>query len=177
VACRSGRAATTRAGRESGPVSSRRRLGRDIEIRVGGTSISDRWSSVQTVTVEQRLTLLKDEELGNAQIVAQDYDTPVVNGTIEIKPRDADELLDRVRQAAGVSTDTESVGPYQSVTLPLEVLLHSPDDGTVLKTLYVPDARFTLPAYSGRVQQKLTVTMSWESDGGVLSVYKGEKPP
>lgn len=147
--------------------------GRDIEIRVGGLTITDRWSSVQSVTVEQRLDLQKDEELGNAQVVSQDYDVPAVTGTIEIKPKDVAELLTRVRQIAGVATSTEVVGPATTALLQLEILLHSPDNGAVLKTIYVPDARFSLPGFSGQVQQKLTTTFNWESDGGVLKVYKG----
>jgi hypothetical protein len=107
--------------------------------------------------------------------VAQDYDVPAVTGTVEVKPRDAAELLDRVRQIAGVATADEVVGPLSSAVLPLEILLHSPDDGAVLKTLYVPDARFSLPGYSGQVQQKLTTTFNWESDGGVLNAYRGAR--
>lgn len=150
--------------------------GRSIEVRIGGVTITDRWSSIQAVTAEQRLTLQKDEEFGNSQVVSQDFDTPVVSGTVEIKPRDTAELLTRIRQIAGISTTTEVVGAYQSTTLPLEILLHSPDTGAVLKTLYVPDARFTLPAYSARVQQKLTVSFPYDSDSGSLIVYKGAKP-
>lgn len=108
-------------------------------------------------------------------MVAQDYDVPAVTGTIELKPRDVMELLERVRQIAGVSTADEVVGPLSTAVLPLEILLHSPDDGAVLKTLYVPDARFSLPGYSGQVQQKLSTQFSWESDGGVLVAYKGTK--
>lgn len=150
--------------------------GRSIEIRIGGVTVTDRWSSVQSVTVEQRLSLLKDEEFGNSQLVAQDYDIPVVSGTVEIKPRNAAELLTRIRQIAGVVSTTEVVGPFQTVALPLEVLLHSPDTGAVLKTIFIPDARFTMPGYSGRVQQKLTLSFPFDSDGGTLIVYKGQKP-
>jgi hypothetical protein len=149
--------------------------GRDIEIRIGGSAITDRWSSVQSVTAEWRVTLDRDEELGNQQIVSQDFDVPEVTGTVEIKPRDAAELIRRVKQVAGVTGD-EVVGALQSVVLPIEVILHSPDDGSTLKTLYVEDARFTLPGYNGQVQQKLTVSFAFESDGGNLKVYKGARP-
>ena len=46
----------------------------------------------------------------------------------------------------------------------------------MLKTLYSPDARFTLPAFSGRVNQKQTLSFPWDSDSGVLIAYKGSKP-
>lgn len=149
--------------------------GRDIEIKVGGSAITDRWSSVQSVNVDYRVQLERDEELGNQQIVNQDYDVPEVSGTVELKPRDAAELIERVRQIAGVS-GTEVVGPLQSVLLPIEIVIHSPDDGQTLKTLYVPDARFTLPGFSGQVRQKLNVSFAFQSDSGDLSVYKGAKP-
>ncbi len=150
--------------------------GRDIEVRIGGVTVTDRWSSIQSVTVEQRLELERDEEMGNAQVVAQDYDVPAVTGSVEIKPRDTAELLKRMRQIAGVTNPLEIVGPAQSAVLPVEIRLHSPQTGAVLKTLYVPDARFTLPGFTGTVQQKLTTTFAFESDGGTLIAYKGERP-
>ena len=150
--------------------------GRDIEIRVGGVAITDRWSSVQSVTVEQRLTVEKDEEFGNYQAVASDFDVPEVSGSVEIRPRDVQELLKRVRQIAGITNTAEVIGPNQAVPLPLEVRLHSPENGATLKTLYVPDARFTMPGFSGQVQQKLGVTLNFESDSGVLHAFKGERP-
>ena len=47
--------------------------------------------------------------------------------------------------------------------------------GTVLKTHYVPDARFTIPGYQGQVQQKMNVTVNFESDGGILETFKGPR--
>lgn len=149
--------------------------GKDIEVRIGGLTINDRWTSIQNVSAEYRVTLERDEEMGSAQVVAQDFDVPEVSGTVDIKPRDAVELLTRIKQIAGV-TGNEVVGPYTAAVLPLEILIKSPESGAVLKTLYIPDARFTLPGYSGQVQQKLTVSFPWESDGGKLLVYKGAKP-
>lgn len=149
--------------------------GRNIKVYVGGTDLTDQWSGVQQVTTEWRVTLDRDEEFGNSQIVGQDYDVPEVNGTIEFKPRNALELVQRVRKIANVS-DTEVAGALQRAVLPLDIVLHSPDDGQVLKTLHVPDARFTVPGYQGRVQQKLTVTFNFESEGGNLKVYKGARP-
>ena len=148
--------------------------GRDIEVRVGGTAITDRWSSIQNITVDWRAQLEPDEELGNQQVVSMDFDVPEVDGTVEIRPRNAQELIARIHEISGVSAG-EVVGAYQSVVLPITILLHSPDDGAVLKTLEIEDARFTLPGYSGQVEQKLNVTIPFESEGGNLKVYKGEK--
>ena len=149
--------------------------GRDIEVRVGGVAVTDRWSSIQSVNVDWRVQLDKDEELGNQNVVSQDFDVPTVSGTINLKPRDPAELIARIKQIAGVASN-ESVGALQSTPLPLQIILHSPTDGSTLKTLYVADARFTLPGYSGQVQQKLALDFPFESDSGALKVYKGAMP-
>lgn len=150
--------------------------GRNIAVYIDGTALSDRWVGVQSVQADLRVTLQRDEEFSNSNIIGQDYDVPQVTGSIELKPRDPAELIEKIKQVAGVTNASESVGALRRVALPMDIVLYSPDDGSVLKTLHVPDARFSVPGYSGRVQQKLTVTFSWESDGGVLKVYKGARP-
>lgn len=153
--------------------------GRDIKVYVGGTDITDQWASVQSVTLEYRVNLDRDEEFGNPQVVSQDYDQPTVTGSIDIKPRNATEMITRLAQIANVPT-SEVIGALSSVPLPVAIALHAPADvsttGEVLKTLYVKDARFTLSGYAGRVQQKLTMTMPFESDAGSLVAYDGAKP-
>lgn len=149
--------------------------GKDIEIRVGGAAVTDRWSSVQSVNVDWRAQLDRDEELGNQQIVGQDFEVPEVSGTVDLRPRDAAELLTRIKQIAGVAGD-EVVGPLQVTALPIDIILHSPVDGAILKTLHVPDAEFTIPGYQGRVQQKMNVSLEFSSIAGDLLVYKGARP-
>lgn len=149
--------------------------GRDLELRVGGTDVTDRWSGVQATTIDWRVTLDRDEEFGNAYYVSQDFDVPDVTGTVDIKPRNIGDFITHIRQTSNVAAG-EVIGPMSSAPLELELLLHSPVDGTILKTFYIPDAVFTLPGYSGRVQQKLAPTMNWASQGGQLYVYKGARP-
>lgn len=149
--------------------------GRNITVAIGGVDVSDRWTSVQSVQLDYRVQLQRDEEFGNSSIVSQDYDVPEVSGNISLKPRNYAELLDKVKQIAGVSGN-EVVGALTTDPLPLYIELHSPDDGSVLKSFYVPDAVFNLPGFSGRVQQKLEVQFDWTSDSGDLYVYKGAKP-
>ncbi len=57
----------------------------------------------------------------------------------------------------------------------MEIRISDPDTGVVLKTLYVPDARFQIPGVQGRVQTKLETTFNFTSDGGSLTVYSGER--
>lgn len=149
--------------------------GRHIKVFVDGVDLTDAWTGVQSFNVDYKVTLDRDLEFGNSEVVSQDYDVPTVTGSIDLKTRTATELYNRVAQIAGVSA-LEVVGALQRVPLELDIVLYSPTDGTVLKTLYVEDARFTVPGYSGRVQQKLTTTFSFESDSGALIVYKGARP-
>lgn len=153
--------------------------GRDIEIYVGGYDPNDiagsqvnKTTSVQSVTVDWRVTLDKDEEFGNYYAVAYDFDVPAVNGSIDIKPRDNADLLTTLRQITGVSDATKVIGPSTAVPLEVDVVIKHPDTGAVIKRLHVPDARFTVPGYTGRVQQKTTVTLPFESDEGSLTVFE-----
>jgi len=145
--------------------------GKDIDVYVGGYTSGDKWGSVQSVNIDWRATLEKDEEFGNYYAVSQGFDVPEVNGSIDIKPRDPAELLAKIREASGETDPYAVLGAQTSTPLEMNVVVKDPDTAAILKRFHVPDARFTLPGYSGRVQQKLTVTMNFESDGGTLIVF------
>jgi hypothetical protein len=179
---KTGLAATGFTGPSPRPAAIR---GRNIEVFVGGLALTNRWNSVQSVNVDYRVTLERDEEFSNSSIVAQDFDVPDVSGSIEIKPRDYKELYTKVRQIAGVP-DGEVVGPLTTEPLNVDIVLHNPDitpaqkaagAKDILKTIRIPDARFNFPGFQGRVQNKLSVTMDWSSDTGDLTLFKGEAPP
>lgn len=153
--------------------------GKDIEIYVGGYDPADvagsqvnKMTSVQSVNVDWRVTIEKDEEFGNYYAVAVDYaDVPQVNGSVDVKPRDPAELNALIRQISNVTDDTKVVGTSTSTPLPLDVVIKDPETSNVLKRIHVPDARFTPPGYTGRVAAKTTVTLNWESDEGTLLVF------
>lgn len=152
--------------------------GRDIEIYVGGYdpndvagSQSNKLTSVQSVSVEWRVTIEKDEEFGNYYAVGLDFDVPTVNGSIDIKPRDPAELQALIRKSQGITDATKVLGTSSSVPLPLDVVIKNPETGDTIKRLHVDDARFTPPGFSGRVQTKTTVTLPFESDEGDLLVF------
>lgn len=140
----------------------------------GGYTYS-RWSGVQSFEVTRRVNIENDEEFGNKHYVSQEYDTAEVSGSIVVKSRDMDDLWAKIHQVANVASD-QVVGPHTAVALPVEIRVHDPDSGALVKTLYIPDARFTVPALQGRVQQKLEVTFSFNGDSGSLSVFQGARP-
>lgn len=155
--------------------------GRDIRVYIGGMNVTNLWHDVQSVDLDWKVSLDADFEFGNAHAVNRDYvDAPDVTGTIGLKSITVDALFAKLNQITGV-TAGDVVGPNSSVTLPVVIHLLNPDSGgtsavprgTVLKTLFVPDARFTIPGYNGQVSQKLTSQLQFESDKGALKVVKG----
>jgi hypothetical protein len=125
--------------------------------------------------VTRTVNLEADQELGNEMNVAYDYDVPEVTGSVTLRPANLDDLFDKIQQIAAVDTG-EIIGPLTSTALPLEIVINDPDAGSVIKTLYIDDARFTVPAIQGRVQTKQEVTFNFRSDSGQMTVYKGAKP-
>lgn len=151
--------------------------GKDIDVYIGTTAATPtftRWASVQSAEVTRSVSLQNNEEFGNAHYISSDYDVADVSGQFVVKALDPAELWTKIAQVANIATN-KIVGPYTSVTLPVEIRISDPDAGTVIKTLYIQDCRFTLPAVQGRVQQKLDTTFAWKSDGGYLSVFKGTR--
>lgn len=148
--------------------------GKDITVFLGGQTDGFKLGGIQSFQAEWRVQLEKDEEFGNTGYVSQDYLVPDVTGTVDFKPYNYADLMARIKTMAGVAQGSDEViGAYQYVDLPLEVVLHSPVDGTPLKTIKVPDARFTLPPTPFRVQQKLTMSFPFKSEQGIMQVAKG----
>lgn len=151
--------------------------GKDIDVYVGDGAATQslvRWSGVQSFETTWSVTLENDEEFGNSKFVATDFDVPEVTGSIGLKALDATELFQRIANIAGVSTSV-TAGALSVESLPIEVRLSDPDSGVVVKTFYIPDAQFTVPAISGRVQTKLETTFNFSSNTGVLEIYEGSR--
>lgn len=152
--------------------------GRNIDVYVSdgaATPVLVRWDGVQSFETTWSVTLENDEEFGNSQFVASDFDVPEVTGSIGIKSADAANLFDKIANIAGI-TGTDTIGALTAAPLELEVRLSDPDTGNVVKTFYVPDARFTVPSLSGQVQTKLETTFSFTSDAGSLLIYQDTRP-
>lgn len=164
--------------------------GKDIQVfltafnqSTGAVVNRKRWTDVQSVNIDWRVRLEDDFEFGNPRAISREFaDTPQVTGSVEFKPLSPQAWHDKLRDITGVPA-SEIIGPQSSVFVGLEVQLTNPDSGgatnvapgSVLKTLWVPDARFVMPGYEGRAQQKVVASMNFESDGGLLTVHKGSR--
>lgn len=156
-----------------------------VDLGAGvGAPVEIRWPDVQSATVDWSVTLEEDREFGNPNAVGRDAtDVPAVSGAIELKPRSVEAFYTRLRQITGVHDVNRIMGPQSSVTGGLRIEIRNPDSGgstavaagSVIKTHYVPGARFTMPGYTGTVQQKMTTTLNWESDDGIHEIFKGAR--
>jgi hypothetical protein len=152
--------------------------GRFVEVVVsdfGGATNRISWTGVQSATLDWRATIERDEEFNNPFIVAQDFDTPEVTGTLGLKASDATVLWDKIMQVTDLDAVTEVANATQEPPqMDVEVIVKDPADGTTLKTLIVPDAKFTVPAMQGQVGNKLETDFTFTSAGGVLEIYVGD---
>ena len=149
---------------------------RDIDIYIGTAGASPvytRMTSVQSVEVTWAANLEMDEEFGSKHYVTMDYFVPDVTGTIGVKPFDPADLWNKLAQITGVS-ENEVIGPDFTTPVPLKIVINHPDTGDVVKTIFVPDARFNVPGLSGRIQTKLETSFAFTSDQGLMYVYNGE---
>lgn len=152
--------------------------GKDIDVYVSdgaATPTLVRWDGVQSFEVNWSVSLENDEEFGNTHFVGSDFDVPEVTGSIGVKSVDVANLLSKLQNVAGVASD-KIIGPNTSVPLELEVRLRDPDTGDVVKTFYIEDADFTLPAISGRTQSKLETSFNFTSATGGLLIYQDTRP-
>lgn len=152
--------------------------GRDIAIYLGTYDKTqpylNRLPGVQSFDATWKVTLQKDEEFGNYHLVGQDYDVPTVTGSVTIKPVDPEALILAVQKITGVDPTTfQSSTATNSPLVPVTAVLYSPMTSEVLKVITINDARWTAPAFSSQVQQKLTVKLDFTSDQGNITVSDG----
>lgn len=152
--------------------------GKNIDVYLSNgaaTPVLTRFDGVQTCEVSRSVNLEKDEELGNAHYVSQDYVTADVTGSLGVKPLDPQAFFDKVATITNVDS-SEIIGAQVTEPVEMEIRISHPTSGDVLKTIYVPEARFSVPGVSGRANQKLETTFSFTSDTGRMLVYAGERP-
>ena len=154
---------------------------KDIDVYAGfgggATPTMVRVPGVQAVDIQRKVNLQPDEEFGNAHYVSQDWDTADVTGTLQIKPVDVGHFISQVQQFAGVTNTNAVSGPLTSPPLELQIRISNPDTGALLKVLTIPDATFSAPPMTGKVQTKADISFKWESNGGLLYVDQGPGIP
>lgn len=151
--------------------------GKDVHVKVwtgAATPVAVSWSGVQSIQTDWKANLQADDELGNPNHVDYTYDIPDVTGNIVVRPSNPTDLQAKIAQIANVGT-TVIAGYTTSVGCQVDIALKDPDSGDTLKTIYIPDARFTIPALDPKVDTRLDVTFNFQSDTGSMLVYKGDR--
>lgn len=151
--------------------------GRDIVIYIGdgaATPVMTRLTGVQTFEATRSVSLQADEELGNHHYVDQSYDVADVTGTIAVRAATAADLFNKLSTITGIST-SRVIGPDVTTPIQVEAVILDPVTGSPLKTIYIPDARFTVPGVQGRANQKLDNSFAFTSDGGNMTVFNGAR--
>ena len=148
--------------------------GRDTYVRLGdGASTYTEWLGVQSGNIDWSVSLERDEEFGNPQIVSQDFDTPEVTGSITMKPVNVNALMAQIQAVAGI-TGTDIANATEDPP-ELEVEIKTVDSaGDTTKTWLVENSKFTMPALQGSVGSKLEPDFAFTSADGVLQVIKGD---
>jgi len=153
--------------------------GRDVFVRLSDgvmvTPTFTDWLGVQSANVDWSVTLERDEEFGNPQIVAQDFDTPEVSGSITMKATDNDALFQQILDIGKIAANDIANATQDPPELDVEIKVVD-DTGTTTKTLIVPDAKFTMPQIQGQVGSKLEQDFSFTSSAGILNIYKADAP-
>lgn len=151
---------------------------RDIDVFIGNTDtppVYSRWSGVQSFECTWKVNLDPNAEFGNALNVSADFVVPDVSGTITTKDVSVAELFNKVNQVTSVGSG-QVAGTLSSVPIPIQIRISNPLDGSPLKTLYIPDARFEPPSMQGKVNAKLDTPFKFSSDTGLFYVYPGLLP-
>jgi hypothetical protein len=152
--------------------------GKDLNVYVSNgaaTPVYSRWDGVQSFDATWSVTLENTQEFGNYHYVLSDYNISEAKGTVVVRARDAINLWAKLAQAADVPTN-QVIGPLTYNPLGMELHVNDPTTGDRIKTIWVPDAIFTLPAGQAQVAQNKDETFNWESQTGVMYVYPGERP-
>lgn len=149
--------------------------GRDIQIQLGdGMATYTDWFGVQSVNVDWRVTLERDEEFNNPLVVAQDFDVPETTGSVTMKPQDVSALFSQIQSIVGLSSDIANATDDPPELEFRAVIKDS--SGTTTKTIQVGDAKWEMPALQGSVGTKLEGDFNFTSASGTLNIYKGDMP-
>lgn len=152
--------------------------GKDIPVYIAANQIS----RVQSVTIRGTLPVERIEEMGNNDIAGYITQVPQITGDITVLDTDL-ELIALFTTGDINSTDTEfQLCEYTASGISLEIQILDPTDacslpgdGTVLKTVYVPEITITSEGHTTNVGGSAQQTFSWRSSSGNLLIYSGSR--
>lgn len=153
--------------------------GRDIRVRVhvpaSGAEASGAvtLNGVQSVTVEGTRTTEQEREMGTLLPISRTVTQQDVNGDMGVHPATQQHLFLLLRRITGVASG-EPISVLNEYPVGLEIQILNPKNrSTVLKTIWIPDAKFQIPGVPARAGAVTDFTLRWESSRGEFYIYKG----
>jgi hypothetical protein len=143
--------------------------GRNIHVYINGTKVG----SIQTAELEGTVEGEVERELGT-----EDPSGRVVNGTdcrgsLSVRSRDRDRFFDLLQVVTGVARN-EVYGWFNENEVDLQIRIENPKaPGTIIKTLWVADAKFQPPGTPARVNTATDFSFNFESVNGSFKAVKG----
>jgi hypothetical protein len=145
-----------------------------VSVASGGSGTWQRVYGVQTFTLDAMFDVTPERELCNDELVGFTVNGTDCNGAITFHAKDINQFFVFLRRMTGVDTDHEVIGWLNLNPLRVKVEIMDPTNyGNVLKTLYVPDARFDIPGTPARVNAVVDFSINYESIIGTYSAFKG----
>jgi hypothetical protein len=144
--------------------------GRNIRVEIEDSRIG----GIQTFELEATVEGEVERELGTEDIVGRSNTGTDCNGSMVVRSKDRDAFFDLLEAVTGVARD-EVFGWFNDNTVDLKIKIEDPrDPGTILKTLWVDDAKFQSPGTPARVNTPTDFSFNYESLNGTFKEVKGE---
>lgn len=150
--------------------------GKDVLLFVKTQSMSDFEKMPEITSLEISATAGTSETyfLGS-DVVRIDREIPEITGTIRFKPDVPNNFYSFVRKyILDKSTDTVVSASDLGPTCEILVKLRHPVTKEVLKSLYLPTVRISIPGFSGGVTDTVEPELSLTSLDADIRIYKGD---
>lgn len=150
--------------------------GRNIKLSMSSAAVGA-WQQVygvQTFTLDAAFDITPERELNNDEIIGFTVNGTDVTGQVTMHAKDKDAFFTFLSTMTGVNSTQELIGWLNMSTMRLKLEVEDPrNPGSILKTLYVSDARFDIPATPARVNAVVDFTLEYGSLSGNYIAYKG----
>jgi hypothetical protein len=152
--------------------------GRNVKVSLAvGASSPASWSQVhgmQTITLDASLDITPERELDNDELISFTVNGTNTTGAITLHAKDAPTFMTLLGKFTGLDVTQEIIGFLNVNPLQLKIEIFDPHNpGTVLKTLWVGDAFFSIPGTTVKVNTVVDFTVEYQSITGTYTAYKG----
>jgi|ERR1035437_1168464 hypothetical protein len=145
-----------------------------LSVASGGSDVWQRVYGVQTLTLDASFNITPERELCNDELVGFTINSTDCTGAVTLHAKDIQAFFTFLKQMTGLDTTQEVVGWLNLNPLKIKIEIQDPrNPGSVLKTLYVSDAIFDIPATPAKANAVVDFPLTWESLNGTYSAFKG----